>query len=49
MRTQVVIIGSGPVGMSLPPIDRLDEALRPATAVYRLGEDVLIDCDLRKR
>lgn len=41
-----VILGSGPVGMSLPPIERVDQGLRPATSVYRLGQDVLIDCDL---
>lgn len=41
-----MILGSGPVGMSLPAIDRLDEALRPVTAVYRLGQDLLVDCDL---
>lgn len=41
-----LILGSGPVGMTMPPIDRLDQGLRPATAVYRLGSDLLIDCDL---
>lgn len=41
-----IILGSGPVGMSLPAIDRIEEGLRPATAVYRLGQDLLIDCDL---
>lgn len=41
-----IILGSGPVGLLLPAIDRLDECLRPATSVYRLGEDLLIDCDL---
>lgn len=41
-----VILGSGPVGMSLPPIDRVDQGIRPATSVYRLGQDLLIDCDL---
>jgi riboflavin-specific deaminase-like protein len=38
-----LIIGSGPVGLSLPPIDRLDEALRPRARTYALGEDVLWD------
>ena len=41
-----IILGSGPVGMALPAIDRVDEGLRPATSVYRLGQDLLIDCDL---
>lgn len=39
-----LIIGSGPVGLCLPPIERLDSALRPASAVYGLGGDVLFDC-----
>jgi riboflavin-specific deaminase-like protein len=39
-----VVIGSGPVGIALPPIDRLEAALRPATSIHRLGEDVLFDC-----
>ena len=43
-----IILGSGPVGMTLPPIERVDQGLRPRTAVYRLGEDLLIDCDLSK-
>jgi diaminohydroxyphosphoribosylaminopyrimidine deaminase/5-amino-6-(5-phosphoribosylamino)uracil reductase len=41
-----IILGSGPVGMSLPAIERVDQCLRPATFVYRLGQDLLIDCDL---
>ncbi len=32
--------------MSLPAIERVDQGLRPATAVYRLGQDLLVDCDL---
>lgn len=41
-----IILGSGPVGMTLPPIERVEQGLRPLTSVYRLGEDLLIDCDL---
>jgi riboflavin biosynthesis pyrimidine reductase len=41
-----VILGSGPVGVSLPPIERVDQGISPATSIYRLGRDVLIDCDL---
>ena len=43
-----LIIGSGPVGLSLPPIDKLSEALRPPANVYRLGADLLVDCDLSR-
>lgn len=42
------IIGSGRAGLDLSPLDRLDDALRPATDVYRLGRhDILFDCALR--
>jgi len=44
-----IIIGSGPAGMALPPIARLDAALRPKVATFALpGGDVLFDCDLSK-
>ena len=39
-----IIIGSGPVGVNLPPIDELDRALRPVTMTHHLGEDVVFDC-----
>jgi diaminohydroxyphosphoribosylaminopyrimidine deaminase / 5-amino-6-(5-phosphoribosylamino)uracil reductase len=42
-----LVIGSGPVGIALPPIDRLEAALRPAISIHRLGEDVLFDCAFR--
>jgi diaminohydroxyphosphoribosylaminopyrimidine deaminase / 5-amino-6-(5-phosphoribosylamino)uracil reductase len=41
-----VIIGTGRAGMTLTPIDRMDDALRPPTRSYPLGDDVLFDCDL---
>ncbi len=44
-----LVIGSGVAGISLPPIDRLDGALRPATTVHPLGRDVLFDCRLERR
>ena len=43
-----VILGSGKPGLSLTPIDRLSEALRPTARVFPLADgDVLFDCDLR--
>lgn len=43
-----MILGSGKMGLSLSPIERLDDALRPATNVHVLADgDVLFDCDLR--
>lgn len=45
-----VILGSGKPGLSLKPIDKLAEALRPATHVHVLADgDVLFDCDLRQQ
>ncbi|HWK73990.1 MAG TPA: RibD family protein [Povalibacter sp.] len=40
-------IGEGRPGVRLPPVSRLDECHRPLTRTYKLGEDVLFDCDLR--
>ena len=43
-----VILGSGKVGLSLKPIDKLSNALRPAVRVFPLADgDVLFDCNLR--
>lgn len=44
-----MVIGSGPIGISLPPIDELDHALRPKTSIHTLGRDVLFDCALGPR
>jgi diaminohydroxyphosphoribosylaminopyrimidine deaminase / 5-amino-6-(5-phosphoribosylamino)uracil reductase len=42
-----LIIGSGPAGISLPPIDALSQAQRPASRVFSLGSDILFDCELK--
>ncbi len=43
-----VILGSGKTGLSLDPIARLSDAIRPVTRVFVLADgDVLFDCDLR--
>jgi len=42
-----VLIGRGPAGLDLPPIDGMDQALRPSCRQHRLGDDVLFDLDLR--
>lgn len=43
-----VIIGSGKPGLDLPPIARLSEAMRPASATHIFPDgDILIACDLR--
>jgi diaminohydroxyphosphoribosylaminopyrimidine deaminase/5-amino-6-(5-phosphoribosylamino)uracil reductase len=42
-----MVIGSGPIGVNLPPIDELEDALRPVTVTHHLGEDVLFDCQFK--
>jgi diaminohydroxyphosphoribosylaminopyrimidine deaminase / 5-amino-6-(5-phosphoribosylamino)uracil reductase len=43
-----ILLGSGQAGIMLPPIDQVDEALKPETRLYRLeGGDVLFDCCLK--
>lgn len=42
-----LIIGSGPCGISLPPIAELCNAHRPTADIYALGSDVLFDCRLK--
>jgi diaminohydroxyphosphoribosylaminopyrimidine deaminase/5-amino-6-(5-phosphoribosylamino)uracil reductase len=44
-----IILGAGPPGLELPPITRIDEALRPAVRIHRIAEEVLFDCDLSER
>jgi len=41
-----LFMGSGRPGIVLPGIDRVDQALRPVTRRFELGEDVLFDCRL---
>ena len=44
-----IIIGRGRPGISLPGVDRLEQALRPASRRFSLGDDVLFDCRLPPR
>lgn len=44
-----IMIGRGRPGISLPGVERLEQALRPATRRFSLGEDVLFDCRLPGR
>jgi diaminohydroxyphosphoribosylaminopyrimidine deaminase/5-amino-6-(5-phosphoribosylamino)uracil reductase len=41
-----MLIGSGPIGVNLPAIDTLGQALRPRVRHYPLGADLLFDIDL---
>ena len=41
-----VIIGNGRPAIRLAPQDRLSDCQRPAYRVFRMGGDVLFDCDL---
>ncbi len=41
-----LILGAGPPSFAFGAIDRIEEALHPATCPHRLGDDMLFDCDL---
>ena len=43
-----LLIGSGRMGISLPPVETLDQALRPPSRIFRLGPDVLFDLEFPK-
>jgi diaminohydroxyphosphoribosylaminopyrimidine deaminase/5-amino-6-(5-phosphoribosylamino)uracil reductase len=40
-----IILGDGRPGLSLGPIDRVEQALSPPMRVHRLGGEMLFDCD----
>ena len=42
-----MLIGSGRPGLVLPPIDTLEEAIRPASRCFACGVDTLFDLELR--
>jgi riboflavin-specific deaminase-like protein len=42
-----LLIGSGRPALTLEPIDKLDQALRPRCRHFHLGDDILFDLDLR--
>jgi riboflavin biosynthesis pyrimidine reductase len=42
-----LIIGNGRPAIRLPPRTNLSECHRPSYRVFRMGGDVLFDCDLR--
>src|SRR5262245_36803518 len=41
-----IILGAGRSSLTLPAIERLDEAMRAPMRAHSLGGDVLLDCDL---
>lgn len=42
-----LVIGTGRPGLRLPGNDSLQDCLRPTGRAYRMGQDILFDCDLR--
>ena len=40
-----VVIGDGRPGLQLPPSPSMGECLRPRHRVFRMGEDILFDCE----
>lgn len=43
-----LVIGAGRPGLALPGRERIGDCLRAAHRLFRMGGDVLIDCDLRR-
>ena len=41
-----VILGAGPAGLTLPPVQRADQAMRMPMHVHQIDDEVLYDCDL---
>ena len=41
-----IIIGAGPVSISLAPVERVEQALRTPIRAHVIGREVLLDCDL---
>lgn len=42
-----LVIGAGRPGLALPSRARIGDCLRAAHRIFRMGDDVLVDCDLR--
>jgi len=42
-----LIIGSGRMGISLPEVTSLAEGIRPPVRYFRIGADLMVECDLR--
>jgi riboflavin biosynthesis pyrimidine reductase len=49
MTVAPLIIGDGRPAIRLPARALLDDCRRPSYRVFRMGGDVLFDCDLRAR
>jgi diaminohydroxyphosphoribosylaminopyrimidine deaminase / 5-amino-6-(5-phosphoribosylamino)uracil reductase len=41
-----IILGGGRTSLTLPPIERVEQAVRASMRAHVLGDDVLLDCDL---
>ncbi len=41
-----IIMGSGQASLTLPPIARVEQAIRAPIRAHMLGDEVLLDCDL---
>jgi diaminohydroxyphosphoribosylaminopyrimidine deaminase/5-amino-6-(5-phosphoribosylamino)uracil reductase len=41
-----LILGSGPAGIALAPVARVEDGMRPPMRAHILGDEVLWDCDL---
>ena len=41
-----VILGAGRPGITLPPVERADQALRVPMRTHQIDDEMLFDCDL---
>jgi riboflavin-specific deaminase-like protein len=41
-----IILGAGRSSLTLPPVERVEQAMRAPMRVHVLGDEVLLDCDL---
>jgi riboflavin-specific deaminase-like protein len=42
-----IILGAGPSSFTLPAVERVEQAVRAPMRAHVLGDDILLDCDLR--
>jgi riboflavin biosynthesis pyrimidine reductase len=40
-----LVIGNGRPGLQLPPTVRMGDCLRPRHRTFRMGDDILFDCE----
>jgi riboflavin biosynthesis pyrimidine reductase len=41
-----IILGAGRPGITLPPVERADQAMQAPMSTHRIDDEILLDCDL---